>query len=453
MKYEPVNGWKSADKNEVFKFSEKYKDFLDNGKTERLCVKNAVKLAKKAGFSEYKNNAKLNQGDKIYINNRDKSIMLAVIGSQPITDGIRLVAAHIDSPRLDLKPNPLYEDTELALFKTHYYGGIKKYQWTTVPLAMYGVVVKKDGTKTEISIGDNEDDPVFCVTDLLPHLAAKQMGKKMSEGITGENLNILIGSIPTDSENDKIKEYVLNILNQKYGIIEEDFLSAEIEFVPSGCAKDLGLDKSMIGAYGHDDRVCAFGALQSILETSDNKNTAVCFLADKEEIGSMGNTGMMSEFFEFSIANLIKSQTDEFNELMLMECFSKSICLSADVSSAYDPNFKDVFDYLNASKLNYGVTICKYTGARGKSGSSDASAELMGHIRKLCNDNKIVWQIGELGKVDEGGGGTVAQYIANHNIETIDCGVPVLSMHSPFETVSKLDVYMSYKLYKVFYLD
>jgi len=454
MKYEPKNGWETADKKAVFDLSENYKKFLDNSKTERECVKYSIELAKKNGFVEYNKATKIKSGDKIYFNNHDKSLVLVVVGEKPITEGIRIVASHIDSPRLDLKPTPLYEDSELALFKTHYYGGIKKYQWTTIPLAMYGVVVKKDGTKIDISIGDNEGDSVFCVTDLLPHLASKQMSQKMNEGVTGENLNILLASMPANTEKDKIKETVLVYLNEKYGIEEEDFISAEIEVVPAGKSRDLGLDKSMILSYGHDDRVCGFGAFQSILETQDNKHTAICYLADKEEIGSEGTTGMMSEYLEYCVANLICNQNDGmYNELLLKECFANSACLSADVTAAYDPNFKEVYDSLNVSKLNYGIAICKYTGARGKSGSSDASAEYMGKIRKLCNDNNIIWQTGELGKVDEGGGGTVAQYLANRNIETIDCGVPVLSMHAPYEVVSKLDVFMSYKLYKVFYLD
>lgn len=455
MRYEQKNGWEIVDekeKKQIFELCDLYKKYLDNGKTERLCVNYTISLAKEAGFTEFDENKKLNPGDKIYINNRDKSIILAIIGKSPVASGINLVAAHIDSPRLDLKQNPLYEDTDLALFKTHYYGGIKKYQWTTIPLAMYGVVVKSDGTKVEISIGDNDDEPAFCVTDLLPHLAQKQMSQKMSEAIPGENLNVLIGSMPSDTDKEKIKETVLKILNDKYGIEEEDFLSAEIEVVPSGKARDIGFDRSLLGAYGHDDRVCAYGALKGILDIENPEKTAVCLLADKEEIGSMGNTGMQSEYFEYAISAMINAQTDNFNEFMLRKCFANSKCLSADVGAAMDPTYKEVSEPRNAPKTNYGVMICKYTGARGKSGSSDASAEFMGEIRKICKKNNIVWQIGELGKVDEGGGGTVAQFVANRNIDTIDCGVPVLSMHAPFEVVAKLDVYMSYKLYKSFYL-
>ncbi len=455
MRYEQKNGWEIVDdkeKKQIFDFCDLYKKYLDNGKTERLCVNYTIELAKKAGFIEFDESKKLNPGDKIYINNRNKSIVLAVVGKKPVADGINLVAAHIDSPRLDLKQNPLYEDTDLALFKTHYYGGIKKYQWTTIPLAMYGVVVKADGTKVEISMGDNDDEPAFCVTDLLPHLAQKQMSQKMSQAIPGENLNVLIGSMPADTDKEKIKETVLKILNDKYGIEEEDFLSAEIEVVPSGKSRDIGFDRSLLGAYGHDDRVCAYGALKGILDIDNPEKTAVCLLADKEEIGSMGNTGMQSEYFEYAISAMINTQINNFNEFMLRKCFANSKCLSADVGAALDPTYKEVSEPRNAPKANYGVMICKYTGARGKSGSSDASAEFMGEIRKICIDNNIVWQIGELGKVDEGGGGTVAQFVANRNIDTIDCGVPVLSMHAPFEVVAKLDVYMSYKLYKSFYL-
>ena len=455
MKYEQKNGWEiisDAEKNQIFDFCEAYKKYLDNSKTERLCVDYTIELAKHAGFVEFDENKALKNGDKIYINNRGKSIILAVIGEKNILEGINLVASHIDSPRLDLKQNPLYEDTDLALFKTHYYGGIKKYQWTTIPLAMYGVVVKADGTKINIAIGDDENDPVFCITDLLPHLAQKQMSQKISEAIPGENLNVLIGSIPDDSDKEKIKSAIIKMLNEKYGIVEEDFLSAEIEVVPSGKARDIGFDRSLIGSYGHDDRVCSYGALKGILEIDNPEKTAVCLLADKEEIGSMGNTGMQAEYFEYAISAMINSQTGNFNELMLRKCFANSKCLSADVGAAMDPTYKEVSEPRNAPKANYGVMVCKYTGARGKSGSSDASAEFMGEIRKICIDNNIVWQIGELGKVDEGGGGTVAQFVANRNIDTIDCGVPVLSMHAPFEIVAKMDVYMSYKLYKAFYL-
>lgn len=455
MKYNPKNGWeavKPEEKEQIFSFCADYKTFLTRGKTERLCVDYSIQLAEAAGFKPLEAYERLKSGDKVYVNNRGKSLLLLVVGKRPVTDGLQLVAAHIDSPRLDLKQNPLYEDTDLALLKTHYYGGIKKYQWTALPLAIYGVVVHADGTRTEIAYGDGEDDPVFCVTDLLPHLAQKQMAQKLSEAITGESLNVLVGSMPADTDKEKVKEAVLLLLNEKYGMTEEDFLSAEIEVVPSGRARDVGFDRSMVGSYGQDDRVCAYSALRGILELDAPEKTAVCLLADKEEIGSMGNTGMQSAFFADTIAELLARTADSYSDLLLRRAFANSQCLSADVGAAMDPSYKDVSEPQNAPKLNYGVLLTKYTGARGKSGSSDASAEFMAHIRRLCNEHGIVWQIGELGKVDAGGGGTVAQFIANLNIDTIDCGVPVLSMHAPFEVTGKLDVYMAYRLYKEFYL-
>lgn len=453
LKYKPKNGWETAnqeDKDAVFPFCENYKTFIDASKTEREAASEAIKLAKNSGFVCLDDVKSLKKGDKIYVNNRDKCVLLAVIGDDT-AEGLNIVASHIDSPRIDLKQNPLYEDLELGMFKTHYYGGIKKYQWLAIPLALHGVVVKGDGSKTEIVIGENESDPVFCITDLLPHLAQDQMNKNMKDAITGEGLNILIGSTPNTDEKDKVKGALLKLINDKYGIIEEDFLSAELEIVPSSKARDLGFDRSMVAAYGQDDRVCAYTSLMGILEIENPSKTAICLLADKEEVGSMGNTGMKSRFFEDTIAKIISLQKDSYNDLMLRAAFSKSACLSADVGAAIDPNYKDVSELLNAPKVNYGVMLMKYTGSRGKSGSSDASAEYMGKIRKLFNDNNIVWQIGELGKVDQGGGGTVAQYIANLNIETIDCGVPVLSMHSPMEVAGKMDIYMSYKAYKNFY--
>lgn len=451
--YEPKNGWETVsdmEKSAILDFSEGYKDFLTEGKTERECVTYAIREAEERGFKPLSSYQSLQAGDKVYINNRGKSIMLAVIGEQDITQGIQLVAAHVDSPRLDLKQNPLYEDTDLALFKTHYYGGIKKYQWTTIPLAIHGIVVKKDGESVYITIGEDEKDPVFCVTDLLPHLAAKQMKKNMSEGVSGEALNILAGSRPGEGEKNQVKNAILQILYDQYGICEEDFLSAEIEVVPAGKARDLGFDRSMVGSYGQDDRVCAYTSLMAILETEKPTKTAVTLLADKEEVGSMGNTGMQSKFFEDSLAIICSKLKDNYSDITLRETLGNSQCLSADVGAANDPTYKEVQEALNAPKLNYGVLLTKYTGSRGKGGSNDASAEFMGAVRKLCNDNQIVWQIGELGKVDEGGGGTVAQFIANLNVETIDCGVPVLSMHAPFEVVGKMDVYMAYKTYKHF---
>ena len=456
LQYEPKNGWEAAkdfDKNAVYEFCEGYKCFLSNGKTERECTSYAESLAKEHGFKPLCDFEKLTAGDKVYAVNRGKNILMAVIGKKPFTDGIRVVASHIDSPRLDLKQNPLYEDLELALFKTHYYGGIKKYQWTTVPLAIHGVAVKSDGTPVNITIGEDENDPVFCVTDLLPHLAQNQMAKKGTEIVTGESLNILVGSKPDDSEKDKVKNAILTLINEKYGLCEEDFLSAEIEVVPSGKARDLGFDRSMVASYGQDDRVCSYGAMMGILETENPEYTAVSLLADKEEIGSMGSTGMQSRFFEDTMALIAYKTVDNYNDIILRECFRNSFCLSADVGAANDPTYKEVQESMNAPKVNYGVLVTKYTGARGKSGSNDASAEFVGKVRKMLNDEEIVWQMGELGKVDEGGGGTVAQFIGNLNIETIDCGVPVLSMHAPLEVTGKLDVYMAYRTYKAFLND
>ncbi len=450
--YKRTNGWENVTpklKTDIMALNEKYKAYLDNGKTERLCCDNTISLARAKGFRDICEFESLKAGDKVYISNRGKSLVLIVIGEKPFCEGVNLVASHIDSPRLDLKQNPLYEDSELALFKTHYYGGIKKYQWTTIPLAIHGVVVTGEGKKVSISIGEDENDPVFCVTDLLPHLAQDQMKKTLGAGIDGESLNVLAGSICGDAEKDKVKTAVMAIITEKYGIEEEDFISAEIEVVPAGKARDIGFDKSMIGAYGQDDRVCAFASVEAILDIEVPDKTAVCLLADKEEVGSMGNTGMQSAFFVDIMARLM-SMTEDYSELKLRQCFANSVCLSADVGAALDPNYKEVSEYNNSPLLNYGVLITKYTGSRGKGGSSDASAELVGYVRNMFNKNDILWQTGELGKVDIGGGGTVAQFVANLNIETIDCGVPVLSMHSPFEVTSKLDVYMTYKAYKAF---
>ncbi len=431
-------------------FCEDYKKFLDSAKTEREAVKTAVRLAEKAGFVPYDPKKAYAPGDKVYVNNRGKAAIFAVIGKKPVEEGVRISAAHIDSPRLDLKPNPLYEDAELALFKTHYYGGIKKYQWTVIPLALHGVIVKKDGKRVEVSIGEDKDDPCFVVTDLLPHLATEQSKRTLAGGIKGEELNILVGSRPfkEDEGSELVKLNILNILNEKYGIKEEDFLSAELECVPAFKAQDLGFDRSMIAAYGHDDRVCAYPALRAALDVKDPDWTAVTILADKEEIGSEGNTGLQSKFFVYFINDLARSQGGEGYRAL-----SHSQCLSADVNAAFDPTFPDVMEKRNAAQLNRGVVITKYTGSRGKSGTSDASAEYMGQIRALLDKNDVVWQTGELGKVDMGGGGTVAMYIANLDVDVVDLGVPVLSMHAPFEVVSKLDVFMAYRAMLEFYKD
>lgn len=426
------------------KFCEKYKNFLDVAKTEREAVDYTLKVLEENGFKEYKIGMKLKAGDKIYSNNRGKAVVISVIGSEPIEKGVKLCVAHIDSPRLDLKQCPVYEESELALFKTHYYGGIKKYQWTAIPLSLHGVIVKADNTKVTINIGEDENDPLFCVNDLLPHLAVDQMKRTLSEGIKGEELNILIGSRPfkDDEISEKVKLNILKILNEKYGIIEDDFISAEIEAVPAFKAKDIGFDRSMVGAYGHDDRVCAYTSLQAILKCKNPKRTAVVVLADKEETGSDGNTGLRSAYLKYFIADLAKGFGVEGRTVL-----SNSECLSADVNAAFDPTFPEVLEKKNAAYINYGVVVTKFTGSRGKSGTSDASAEFVGKIRNLLNENKVIWQTGELGRVDLGGGGTVAAYVANLDVDTVDVGVPVLSMHAPYEVVSKIDVYMAYKAF------
>ncbi len=439
---------KNAHNTEIMEFSKEYADFLNSSKTEREATAYSVKLLEKNGFKEFDGTSPLKSGDKIYKINRGKNVYAAVIGRLPMSEGINLVAAHIDSPRLDLKQNPLYEDMDFAMLRTHYYGGIKKYQWTTIPLALHGVVMRGDGTKLEIAIGEEDNDPVFTISDLLPHLAKGD--KKMSEVIIGENLTVIAGSIPTDSEKDKTKTAVLNLLKEKYNIDDEDFISAELTLVPAFKARDIGFDRSIIASYGQDDRVCAYTALKAICDMSAPEKTAVIMLADKEEIGSMGTTGMMSRFFEDTTALICSLTDNSYSDITLRKCFASSTCLSADVGAAMDPNYKEVQESSNAPKFNHGLMLTKYTGARGKSGSSDADAELVSKIRNIFNANGVAWQIGELGKVDQGGGGTVAQFIANLNIDTIDCGVPLLSMHSPYETASKFDVYMAYKGYKAF---
>ena len=423
-------------------YAEGYKNFLDKAKTEREAVIEAIKMAEAAGFTEFEQGKEYRVGDKVYVNNRGKSVAFAVIGEESVESGVNITAAHIDSPRLDLKPNPLYEEIELGLFKTHYYGGIRKYQWPAVPLALHGVFAKKDGSVVEVSIGEKDDEPKFVVNDLLPHLASEQNKRTLAEGIKGEELNVLIGSYPfrDDEGSELVKLNILKLLNEKYDIIEEDFLSAELELVPAYKAMDIGLDRSMIGAYGQDDRVCAYPALTAILNVENPQKTAVAILADKEEIGSDGNTGLNSDFLRFFIYDLAKMQQGDGTVAL-----RNSRCLSADVNAAMDPTFQDVFERRNASRLNYGVVVTKYTGARGKSSTSDASAEYVASIRAMLDNAGIIWQTGELGKVDIGGGGTVAMYIANLGVDVVDLGVPVLSMHAPFETTSKLDVYMCYR--------
>ena len=457
--YKRQNIWEKVDEEYIkkaFDFCKDYKSFLNTSKTEREFAANTEKLAVAAGFRKLddliSSNTRLKPGDKVYHINRKKSAVLAVVGNKPLSEGVNILGSHIDAPRLDLKQNPLYEDTQMAFFKTHYYGGIKKYQWLTIPLAIHGVVVKGDGTTVEIVVGEDEDDPVFSITDLLPHLAREQMQKKMSEAVTGEGLNLLLGSIPFNDEKvkEKVKLNILSILNKRYGIVEEDFQSAELEIVPAQKARDVGFDKSMIGGYGQDDRVCAYPALRALLDIDVPERTAVCLLTDKEEIGSMGNTGAQSNLLEDFLANVIALTEDPYSDLKVRSCLSRSKMLSADVNAAVDPNYESVYEKRNATYLGHGIVLQKYTGARGKYDASDASAEFVGEVRKLFNDNGIIWQTGELGKVDEGGGGTIAQYAANLGIDVLDCGIAVLSMHSPFEITSKIDIYMTYNAYKVF---
>ena len=449
------DGWEKIDdkqKEEIFDVSQKYMNFLNVAKTEREFVKQAKKLADENGYKDIMEYETLKPGDKIYFINREKSMYLAIIGERAIDEGLHIIGSHVDSPRLDLKPNPLYEDTGLAYFKTHYYGGIKKYQWTTIPLSMHGVIVKTNGEKIEINIGEDENDPIFTITDLLPHLAQEQMEKKLKNGIDGEDLNLLIGSIPYNDKkvSEKVKLNILNILNQKYGITEVDLTSSEIELVPSFRARSLGFDSSMVAAYGQDDKVCAYTSLAAMMELDSVKNTAVCILSDKEEIGSMGNTGMESHMFDFFISEILnKLGVNKPNLLDKVFCFSKM--LSSDVDAGFDPIYASVSDKHNAGFLGKGISLNKYTGARGKSGASDANAEYVAWVRNVLEKNDIKYQIAELGKVDVGGGGTIAYILANKGADVIDCGVPVLSMHAPYEVTSKYDVYAAYRTYKAFW--
>ena len=449
------SGWKETDeaeKNNIFDFSEKYMNFLNCSKTEREFIKNAKKLADENGFRDIMTYQTLKPGDKVYFINREKSMYLGIIGENSIEEGVHIVGSHVDSPRLDLKPNPLYEDTDLAYLKTHYYGGIKKYQWTTIPLSMHGVIVKTNGEKIEINIGEDDNDPIFTITDLLPHLAQEQMQKKLKESIPGENLNLLVGSIPCDNkeEKDAVKLNILKLLNEKYGITEVDLSSAEIELVPAFKARSLGFDRSMVAAYGQDDKVCAFTSLAAMMELKNVKNTAICILADKEEIGSMGNTGMESHMFDFFMSEILnKLNVNRPNLLDKVFCFSKM--LSSDVDAAYDPIYANVSDKYNSGFVGKGISLNKYTGSGGKYDASDANAEYVAWIRNLLERNSINYQIAELGKVDIGGGGTIAFIIANKGADVIDCGVPVLSMHAPYEVTSKYDVYSAYKTYKAFW--
>ncbi|MCI8577269.1 MAG: aminopeptidase [Lachnospiraceae bacterium] len=425
-----------------------YKAFLDEGKTERECVDYITKKLLASGYTPFEYGRKYHPGDKVFLVNRGKALIATTVGSRPVAEGVRIAGAHIDSPRLDLKPNPMYEKSDIAYFKTHYYGGIRKYQWGTVPLAMHGVVVKKDGEVCRVCLGENPGEPVFCVSDLLPHLAAKQNERKLAEGLKGEELNIIIGSLPfiDDQVKEPVKLMALKLLNERFGITEADFYRAEIEMVPAQKAVDVGLDRSLVGAYGQDDRVCAYTALMAELEADHPAWTTVTLFADKEEIGSEGNTGMNSDFLAHYLGYLADMQDADVRQLS-----ANSLCLSADVNAAYDPTFSDVFDSNNSSYINKGCVLTKYTGARGKSGSSDASAETMARIIGIMDQAGVYWQAGELGAVDQGGGGTIAKFVAKLNIDTVDLGVPIISMHAPFELASKLDVYHTYKAFRAFY--
>lgn len=448
--YRPKNGYDQIDAEqtgEIFAYAEGYKRFLDAARTEREAVKEAIRMAEDAGFVPYTFGMELQPGAKVYVNNRGKALMLAVLGEQPLDHGCVIAGAHVDSPRLDLKQTPMYEDSELAYFKTHYYGGIKKYQWVAIPLELHGTIALKDGSTIDVAIGREPDEPQFVITDLLPHLGKDQLRKTMEEGITGEALNIVIGSMPYAGEGgDRVKLAVLSLLHDEYGITEEDFLSAELAAVPAFPARDIGFDRSMIGAYGQDDRGCAYAELRAILDLEGApERTAVCILADKEETGSDGVTGLNSMYTFHFLQQLCAGQGADY----ITACKAAK-CLSADVTAAYDPTFADAFEPDNGTYAGRGVAIYKYTGSRGKSGTSDASAELVSYLTGLMDANSVVWQIGEMGKLDLGGGGTVAKYVANQDIDTIDIGVPVLSMHSPFEIVSKADVYMAYLTFKAF---
>lgn len=433
---------------EAAEYCEGYKAFLNRAKTEREFVAEAVRILSENGYQEYEIGKKYETGDKVYFINRKKALIMTTFGCRPLEEGIRLNIAHIDSPRLDLKPNPLYEKTDLAFLKTHYYGGIRKYQWATIPLAMHGVVITKDGTAVDICIGEDEGDPVFCVTDLLPHLAAEQNERKLKDGIKGEELNVLVGSIPYAGEEIKepVKLLVLKLLNEKYGMTEKDFTRAEIEMVPAVKATDVGLDRSLVGAYGQDDKVCAYTAMTAEMATEKPEYTTVTVLADKEEIGSVGNTGLDSDFSLHYIEYLADAAGADVKTVL-----RNSICLSSDVNAAYDPTFASVYEEKNSCYVNKGCVLTKYTGARGKSGSNDASAETMAKVIDIMDREGVYWQIGELGAVDVGGGGTVACYVAKMDVDVVDLGVPILAMHAPFELASKLDIYNTYKAFKAFY--
>lgn len=454
LKYELRNGWKVINEmnniDAVMKYSDEYMDFLNKGKTERKCVKEIEKMAIEKGFKSILDIEKVSPGDKIYAINKDKNIALFIIGKQDIEKGLRIIGSHIDSPRLDLKPNPLYEDSELSLMETHYYGGVKKYQWVTIPLALHGVVVKKDGTKIDVVVGEEETDPVVMVSDLLVHLASEQQQKKATEVIAGEDLNILVGSMPLEGEEkEAVKANILKLLKEKYDFEEEDFMSAEIEIVPAGKARDLGLDRSMVAGYGHDDRICAYTSLLALLETESVKKTSVVLLVDKEEVGSIGATGMQSRFFENAVAELM-DRVGEYSELKLRRALANSKMLSSDVTAAFDPNYAGAYEKKNSAFFGKGLAFAKYTGARGKSGCNDANAEFVAWLRNVMDESDVSYQMAELGKVDQGGGGTIAYILAEYGMEVIDCGVALQNMHAPWEVASKVDIYETMRGYKAF---
>ncbi|MBE6044485.1 MAG: aminopeptidase [Clostridium thermopalmarium] len=447
--------YSKEDLEKVFALNDRYIDFMSKCKTERECVREFIAIAEKKGYRNLediiKENGKLKAGDKVYANNMDKTLAMFVVGSEPLEKGMRILGAHVDSPRLDLKQNPLYEDTDLAMLDTHYYGGVKKYQWVTIPLAIHGVFAKKDGSIVNVVIGEDDNDPVIGISDLLIHLAANQMEKKLAKGIEGEDLNILVGSMPIKDKEAKnrVKQNILRLLNDKYGIDEEDFVSAELEVVPAGRARHYGLDRSMVMAYGHDDRVCAYTSFEAMLQVNNPTKTCVTLLVDKEEIGSVGATGMQSRFFENTVAEVMELK-EGFNELRFRRALANSKMLSSDVSAAFDPNYPSVMEKRNSAYFGKGVVFNKYTGARGKSGSNDANAEFVGQIRAIMDKHNVTWQTAELGKVDQGGGGTIAYILAQYGMEVIDCGVAVQNMHAPWEVVSKADVYETMRAYDAF---
>lgn len=458
--YERKNGWdiiSENEKKEIDAFAKDYMDFIGKAKTEREFHDLSIKILEKNGFKPLLESKKLSPGDKVYVSSYGKTVIAFILGRKSTENGINIVGSHIDSPRIDVKQNPLYEDEKggLCYLDTHYYGGIKKYQWLSQPLSIHGVVIKKDGRVLNIVIGEAEDEPVFAITDLLPHLAQNQMKKTLSEAIEGEKLDVIVGSIPISDKNlkNRIKANIIKILNEKYSINEDDFLSAELEFVPAFKPRELGIDRSMIIGYGHDDRSCSYAALRAFLNVKDPYYTSAIILADKEEIGSYGATGMSSNFFEYAVAELIYRSSTDYNDIILKRALKNSWMISADVNSIYDPIYSNVFEIKNSALLNYGVCLTKYTGRGGKSGASDANAEFVSQIRRIFDENGVIWQTGELGKVDEGGGGTIAHLLARYGMQVVDCGVGVLSMHAPYEIISKLDLYMAFKGYYYFYID